>query len=329
MRLSPAAALVLALCACGGSGTARPVTVRPPATPCERLADLEHVDREIAERVRASLGPSCEDDGAGAWALVLSELTEEPFVPEGVEVGEDEEQPTVIRGTWSLAYAPAEGPAVLGEAQPLEMISGVFYSATEVDVLARHDYDGDGHAELALWVGTRAHEEEPVGEVQVAAFRDGAVQAYPPAALPVPVDTVRDVDGDGRPDLVSRAPYFGTSPWSVARTPCGGPWHVFHALPDGTFSDQDAVAMEALREECPAAPSHLFPARADEAGYQEGLLAVSCARLHGLSPDQTVAALRSERGPCEDEGWSTCEMLAEELERHARELVPAHDLARR
>jgi hypothetical protein len=72
------------------------------------------------------------------------------------------------------------------------------------------------------------------------------------------VEEIRDVDGDGRPDIITHEPYVDS-----ATINCGsgdgysvyGPALLVHSLPDGTFSSVDAQAMLFAKRECAVKPS--------------------------------------------------------------------------
>jgi hypothetical protein len=72
------------------------------------------------------------------------------------------------------------------------------------------------------------------------------------------VEEISDVDGDGRPDIITHEPYVDS-----ATINCGsgdgysvyGPALLVHSLPDGTFSSVDAQAMLFAKRECAVKPS--------------------------------------------------------------------------
>jgi len=142
------------------------------------------------------------------------------------------------------------------------------------------DSDGDGEPELVLLRGAAVHEAADERHGEVLTFHNGAVTPYAPAEA-------RDVDGDGRVDLVTRTPYRadGDDSPSDFTYLMEGPALVAHALPGGGFSRDDEAAQRFAREQCPRRVAGVFPATI--AGDSGGL-AVACARRWG-APAATVA----------------------------------------
>ncbi len=123
------------------------------------------------------------------------------------------------------------------------------------------DYDGDGEDEVFVrtTLGTYDHVQEQ--RSTLFTFRPSAADAgadaaagdagakthivpYPPAAS-LSIDTTRDADEDGRPDLL------------VTVGPASSPVGVrllAHSLPDGTFSMRDAAAVTWAQKQCPQDP---------------------------------------------------------------------------
>jgi hypothetical protein len=123
------------------------------------------------------------------------------------------------------------------------------------------DYDGDGHPEVIFQAGDH---------LAIDTLGDGGRVPYPPARGIV-FDDVCDVDADGRFDLMTRGPYT-----SIPEVP---PMFVAHAQPDGTFSERDQAAQQALRVTCTDAPP------------TELARHLVCGRLHGLSGETLRARL--------------------------------------
>lgn len=277
----------------------------------------------LEQRAREGLGMHCVAGPGGRWELQLTDLASGPLSEEA-DGGTGER----ITGRFALAFVDASGTARLGASRAFEHRNAEdWWSADHVEPRGRFDLDGDGLEELFVWIGRAEHEATPRGELIALTVREGAVTEYAPARVGVPIDEVEDVDGDGRPDLVSFAPYGGSSPWGADAVPAGGPRHVFRSLADGSFSDQDEVVLAQLRHDCPTRPERFLAQRPSEEGYVEAITAVSCARIHGVSTEEIVRTLLAEQaaGVCTDEGWADCGHLVEELQRHAA-LTPAHRL---
>ncbi len=332
-----------AVLGCGATATpavTRPVT--PAATPAEAtptraevpataLPTLACPDEEawlaslspLEQSARQSLHMPCVPGPGGRWELVITEVASGPMSEE--QHGGTGER---LTGRFAFAFVDAADVRRVGAARDFEILRAEDWWRTEhVEVRGHFDLDGDGIEELFVWVGRSEYEGTNRGEVIVMTARGGAVTVYAPGRVGVAIDDVEDVEQDGRPDLVSCAPYCGTSPWGASPVPAGGPPNVFRSLRDGTFSNQDPLVLDRLRAACPARPARFLAASPSEEGYEEALTAVSCARIFGTPTDEIVQAIRAEHtaGGCRDEGWSDCAHLVEELVRHAS-LMPVHHL---
>lgn len=147
------------------------------------------------------------------------------------------------------------------------------------------DFDGDGVPELLLADthgtitldadGATRHRAQRTSELLT--YKRRVISRYAPALALRGVATngiagMRDVDGDGRPDL--ELTFHAAAPASVPR-------RVAHALPDGTFSETDAVARRALLAQCPPA-RELLVLRADNTiDNDSSFAALACAALRG------------------------------------------------
>jgi len=168
------------------------------------------------------------------------------------------------------------------------------------------DFDGDGSPERLV----EAHRyDELIHGIPLLAVLTADRSAYPGAKRysgetlrderldrrDTPrVDRAEDVDGDGRPDLILRTPF--TAEWGyVADLDPLLLVHVpllAHSLPDGTFSESDAVARAFAQRSCPEPPTQLAPASHTQAARVETGRRIACARLWGRTPASVLAALR-------------------------------------
>ena len=110
------------------------------------------------------------------------------------------------------------------------------------------DYDGDGTPEVAVYESRFDHTRSPQVRLTLWTYQGGKVKPYPPSAS-LPAVGIRDVDEDGRPDLL-----LDTRDEELCDPPGPGlncipgahtslrPDAIAHSLPDGTFSTSDAVA---------------------------------------------------------------------------------------
>lgn len=124
------------------------------------------------------------------------------------------------------------------------------------DTLALYDFDGDGEEEAILTEhSTSLGRQERT--VTIWTFKAGRIAPYAPAWQRI-AEAARDVDGDGRPDLLYR-PYWGE------KGNGGAELALAHALPNGTFSTSDA-AVAAFHDKQPPP----VPMRSDAASEKPG-----------------------------------------------------------
>lgn len=173
---------------------------------------------------------------------------------------------------------------------------------------ALHDLDGDGSDEAAVAVRTeRLDLGNPTSVTGVIyATRDGAVTPYARGEGVSATDAF-DVDGDGRPDFVQPSRY-------QAGNGCGpsifyGPAELAHALPDGGFSRDDAVAREFVRVVCEPLAEVRHALRGIEPndanqGY-EYPMRVGCLAFRGVSRETLRAEVESQWSDREDNDCST------------------------
>lgn len=266
----------------------------------EQRPFVERLRALFPERVRA-LAPlgRCWPTARGAWAL---------SVDQPIAFGS-------ATGRWSIVHLDASGARVaIGPTlvldRPLRTEAQIAAAgvvghdvAPNLDVLSTtidgpsfFDFDGDGEPEMFLRLGDAPKGLERAAAGRLWTFRHGAgIERYAPAK-DLDVETLRDVDGDGRPDLVTYSPYVPPSAWriSCARVPsyrAHGPPFVAHALADGTFSRSDDVAVREAHRVCPSQPKLLV---AEVDGVNDGLQTVrnlACARFLGATMDEVVSSI--------------------------------------
>lgn len=216
------------------------------------------------------VGVTCLAFPDGAWALEVVSFT---FYPE-----------------WRSFAAQLAAVAYVGttRAQSANTMGtgygGMFTMAT---ASLASDYDGDGAPELYVNVYEEGVEGGHAEEGSLYTSARGTVKAYPPAAPLMDLGAPKDVDGDGRLDLPTSAGIRiegpvecqGKSDWDAAA-------FIAHALPDGRFSTNDAVAKKFARAWCPAPPTKV-----------SSVTDAVCAHLWASTP-QTMAAARKLATSC-------------------------------
>lgn len=276
------------------SPTPAPVVAAPsiaPADPCEpllvahraavaRLGDAEGNRRELL----ASFG-RCLPTRGGQWAVVVDDVR---------SIDATDTSPVHLEGHWSVAHAAGGGDPVRSRREA----SWFDQSRPALEGAWAFDYDGDGEEELVLHTVTHGTEQADTAHGEVLTFRDGAVGPYRRADGVEP-EEARDVDGDGRPDLLTRAPYRGEgddSPSDFTYS-MAGPALLAHSLADGGFSRDDAAARAHARTACPARLAAVFPT-----GNEIGGSHVVCARVWGVPAADVVRAIRARCASVQEAG---------------------------
>jgi hypothetical protein len=225
----------------------------------------------------------CWPTSRGAWAISV----DKPIPPGG------------HLGRWSIVHLDVDGArTAIGPTlyvdHPPKREDNLDLQRTTLEGPLFFDFDGDGEVEMFLRVAEVPDGIERRSAGRIWSFhRIRGVERYAPAR-DLDVETLRDVDADGRPDVITYAPYS----FPAGEAPCGfrafrahGPAFVAHALADGTFSRDDAIARaEALRA-CPSKPSTLVATVDGVEDPQQTANDVACARMHGATIEEVDAAI--------------------------------------
>lgn len=309
--------LVAATASCGGTVPATRADPRPIPLGAAACA-------EAFAEAGATVAPLEVEDGV--WSIEILDCSRiEAWPPPGSDPSRASEPPTTV-GSYRVVFQPAGAPAVAEDTvRDFHLtIEDDLYDVTVVRLDQAYDFDADGREELLLATGRAVHEEFGELRYEVLTPRSSGVEPYVPADVAEPIHEVRDVDGDGAPDLLSRFPYFGSSPWGPSEVPTGGPFRIFHAH-EGAFRDDDEVARAFVSDACAPHLELTFPASPDEFGYDHAMRTVSCACIRGDRAAGVEAAITRWRGSdtCMDAGWSTCASLADALVEHLQSLTGA------
>lgn len=262
----------------------------------------------------------CAEDEHGAWgfwieraSFVLGSASDPADFRLGAQFAlarvQRDGQAFVSR-TWPSFYASIYGDErFLPKPEPNCCVNN--YGQGAPNVVLKHDQDGDGILEVGLVASfgvEGSHQESAV----LYRFRNGAIEEQPST-----FDDVVDADADGRPDLLfDQRSEYGESCDSGFPLSQTSPRYLGHALPDGTYSLDDEVALAYSRTICPKPPAR---ARTVED--------IWCARLWGVDE----AALRRQvlAGCAKQECPPTERMPCTHLESMLAELRPPFRLTPR
>lgn len=215
----------------------------------------------------------CVDTSSGVWRIEppksLTDVQDQAMAAQAMET------------SWEVAHVTRDGKEV--RFVPKDRLSG--YGIRTPLTPTVFDFDGDGEPELYVEVREEGGEGHRQTEILLLRFAAGAIAPYAPANG-LDIDTMSDVDHDGRPDLVIYADYTDALESCAAGFPYdhAKPKFVAHSLADGTFSKNDAAAKSWAKTWCPAAP------RAIASSYD-----AVCARLWA---SDVPAARRSVTKSC-------------------------------
>ncbi len=251
----------------------------------------------------------CEPAPGGTWAANLVIGTPEPDAAELRIIYSPymPDRPLELHQRKELLSAPSVLP------QPVLRLSlGSVY-----------DFDNDNISEFFVKV-TRA--DKVGGDIIYGFFNKFSgtrIEDYAPAK-DLPVDELRDVDLDGRTDLILAYPVTGApviKRCALGRNHYGHLRYLAHTLPDGHFTLNDQAAIDFAKKECPQRPSLELPEPAHPA---ELLQAVRCLRTWGVEPEQILVQIRRVCGKesARDSCTGACGPLQDYLFNYARFTPP-------
>lgn len=242
-------------------------------------ARLAALLRPLAPDARAPIVDEltrCLGAGAGAWAFVIDRA----------ETARNDAELTFTIHVRPVYVAPGGAMRRAGVALRIAAGTSSFVHSIEHRDVGVFDWDGDGRGELYFREEHSQHENgNAVARLDRAwtfAARGAEVREYAPEAARA--TAIRDVDSDGRPDLLLRSPWVDVGPCGIDDVDYPGPRLLLHSRPDGTFSADDEGAQGFVAHQCRERPAALISvpagggemATADEPSYR-----IACARWWG------------------------------------------------
>jgi hypothetical protein len=253
----------------------------------------------------------CVATPRGGWGLSISGLT--------AEGGELWGRWSIVHGDVAarrLAFAPDTTVSFGGGGaeRPAPRQNLLWSAARRIVPLAPtfHDFDGDGEPEAIVLVETVETNESGRsftvrrGRVWSAAGDQIGLLA---GARDFAVEEVRDVDGDGRPDLITHGPYAALTTLKCGGEepyPVSGPPLLAHALVGGTFAWSDAVALDFAGRGCSVMPPSVMVER-QGIDFAASARNVACARLRGATGASLVAEITAKCRPVEGAACPACD----------------------
>jgi len=283
------------------------VEALPPMSPavqaaCDKLAkeqaaEIEATITDAAMRARLpkELG-RCLPAGKGAWAIRLRDAG--AFDTSGeANMGER----FAFEGSIEPTYITEEGK--VDEAMFKSMDYPRFDDLKIRTALVR-DLDGDGAGELLTCVDRTSFSPRagmwipfPLKSCEIFTFTKSGALSYD-KAFDIKIEDFSDVDKDGRPDILTRAPFddLGLNDDDnncvLVSCPASPPDLFFlgHSVPDGSFSFTDEAAAAYAKRQCPAAPAEIFDPDDQGLFFDKGAKNFACALLWNTK----TATLRAE-----------------------------------
>jgi len=243
----------------------------------------------------------------GAWAIEFEEVSTPPSEHSLVSPKTTD---TSGSGRWFVTYHPVEGEE--SRYEPLLIMnlwSGKaedgrnFFFNQHAGILVKtpsvFDFDGDGHDELYFPWGQRGPDIE---YGKLLSFRRNVIVDYP--HFGGMIHDMRDVDGDGRPDVLTHWPFVSFDKEPVAY----GPLLCAHSLPDGRFSFEDEVAKQFALRSCPRSPTTVAVESSGAIVREKTLFNGAWGLLWGRTPTDLRTELDAtcQRLGLDDSDWHHC-----------------------
>lgn len=168
----------------------------------------------------------------------------------------------------------------------------VDYGIREANAPVLFDFDGDGEPEIFVDVREVGDEGHRAREHAFVTYKNGEVIAYAMAAR-FDIDTLEDVDFDGRPDIKIFAGYTDSLEACFSGFPYDHPpaRFVAQSLPNGDFVETGEAARRYARAWCPQRPQAIASS-----------LDAVCARLWTKTPGDVTRESRRVAASCVT-GW--------------------------
>lgn len=234
----------------------------------------------------------CWPGQRGAWALEFEELPEAASADDRFASETTESSGS---GKWTVRYRSVGDnqadwkPPLYVNLSTEERERNFFFTA-DAGVTTRtpivFDFDDDGHAEFFFPIQQRGPR---IDHGWLLSYREGRIVEYPhlpDGASGLLVD-LRDVDHDGRPDIIFHGPYVSFEDEITL-----GPELLAHSLEGGQFSSDDAVAQQFAKRQCPQRPKPVAVTLGSRLDRTRTFFNAACARIWGATTAEVRSAVR-------------------------------------
>lgn len=228
---------------------------------------------------------TCQPGGLGSWALALKSLA-------GKGEGAKREHHLELE----VVRVDIDGARKSAPFATLDVAPGGF----EIASLQVYDYDDDGRDELIVPYEVKAASAAPASwPSPIWSFSDSGVTAYAKAPALGGGIGIEQLDFDMRPDFGTYAGYVAYLGADCGLKTCPprltGPKLFWHSQPDGSFTDRDDAAKNALkRASCQSKPGAVVVEAGGSLNATQTAKNVVCSRAFGATADQVIAELTAK-----------------------------------
>jgi hypothetical protein len=223
----------------------------------------------------------CQPGGLGSWAVALKAVSAQGQGSARLEHVELEVVRVDVDGTRKSAS--------FGE---LDVAPG----GLELGALQVYDYDDDGRDELIVPYELKATGgATPSYPSPIWSFGDAGVAAYAKAPAVNGGLGIEQLDFDMRPDFAAYGPFVAFLGADCGQKICPGrvtgPKLSLHSAPDGSFTDADDAARNALKRACQSRPTSVVVETAGGVNVAQTAKNLVCARAYGVAVEAISAEL--------------------------------------
>ncbi|HEX2874662.1 MAG TPA: hypothetical protein VHP33_25600 [Polyangiaceae bacterium] len=241
----------------------------------------------------------CQPGGLGSWALALKSAA-----------GKGEGAARQHHLELEVVRVDVEGARKSTSFGSIDFAPGGF----ELAAMQVYDYDDDGRDELIVPYELKASGgATPTFPPAIWSFSDAGVAAYAKSPAVNGGVGIEQLDFDMRPDLGMYGPFVAYLGADCGLKTCPprvtGPKLYLHSAPDGSFTDSDDAAKNALkRAACQSKPASVVVEAAGAANPAQTAKNLICAKAYGATAEALAAELTAKHAALCGEA-ATCPLL--------------------
>jgi len=227
----------------------------------------------------------CQPGGLGSWALLLKSA-----------VGKGEGASRLHHLELEVVRVDVEGARKAASFGSVDVAPGGF----ELGALQAYDYDDDGRDELIVPYELKASAgATPTFPAAIWSFNDAGVAAYAKSPAVNGGIGIEQLDFDMRPDFGTYGPFVAYLGADCGQKACPtrvtGPKLYLHSAPDGSFTDHDDAARNALkRAACQNKPATVVVEAGGGVNVTQTAKNLICAKAFGATSEALAAELTAK-----------------------------------